>query len=390
MRIETPTFVTNRVFRCRDRLPSIVIAIPACNEAGSVAQCLRAIDRCASSARQGSPSVGVVCLVNNSSDATFEMACREAADLSIALRVVDVSLSPASSNAGSARRIAMDLAAEWLEEGGHRGVLLTTDADSEPAADWIAAIQSALAGGADAVAGTIGLFANDVAALPHHIHARGALEAEYETLLTEMFARLDPRAHDPWPCHQTNAGANLAVTLRAYRAIGGLPLQPCGEDKALVARLDREGYYVRHDLAVRVDTSGRLEGRATGGVADTIRLRCVEPEASCDEYLEPALNARFRGFWRGRLRTIYSQRGVAPALAAFGWPMSSTLASRTFGSLWDGLEQEDARLSRQLLRPADLPHEIAAARVVLRHLRHAPISVARKDRADNPHSAPAE
>jgi hypothetical protein len=52
---------------------------------------------------------------------------------------------------------------------------------------------------------------------------------------------LDPRPHDPWPRHASEPGASLAVTLQAYRAIGGLPCIAFGEDGALVAALTASG-----------------------------------------------------------------------------------------------------------------------------------------------------
>ena len=240
MRVQ-PLYSLNRYWHSSPALqPSIVVAVPACNEAEAIGRCLRAID-----ASAGSTPVGIVGFINNSSDSTFEAACAQAVGQFTAVRIYDVAMAPAFSNAGGARRAAMELAADWLEDGGQAdGLLLTTDADSEPADDWIARIQAAVAHGADAVAGTIDLYPEDAATLPPHVHARGALEARYDALLTELFSRLDPQSHDPWPRHATNAGANLAVRLRAYRAIGGLPQLACGEDKALVARLDREGFHV--------------------------------------------------------------------------------------------------------------------------------------------------
>ena len=375
-----------RRFSSSDDLPAVVVAIPAHNEEDVIAACLRSI-----AAQTWHKPVGVVCLVNNSSDDTFEAACREAARTTLAIRVVDVTMAAASSNAGGARRAAMDLAADWLDEGEHaNGVVLTTDADSEPAPDWIAKVRAAIRQGADAVAGTIGLYAQDAAALPAHIHARGALESRYDKLLTEVFARLDPRPHDPWPRHATEAGANLAVTLRAYRAIGGLPEQPCGEDKALVARLDHRGFRVRHAPDVHVSTSGRLDGRARGGVADTIRLRCAEPEAFCDEYLEPALNARFRGAWRGRLRAAFASDGASVAARTFGETGELAAEAQTFGAFWEALEKNDPRLRRGLLRPSDLPREIDAAEVLLRHLRRRALVSPDTSRAGNPLFVPAE
>ena len=52
----------------------------------------------------------------------------------------------------------MDIAEAWLEEGGERdGVILTTDADSQVAPNWIAENLAAFEAGAEAVLGRIDL-----------------------------------------------------------------------------------------------------------------------------------------------------------------------------------------------------------------------------------------
>ncbi len=48
---------------------------------------------------------------------------------------------------------------------------------------------------------------------------------------------LDPPPHDPAPRHGDHTGASLAVPAALYRAVGGLPPLPCGEDNALVGLL---------------------------------------------------------------------------------------------------------------------------------------------------------
>ncbi len=91
---------------------------------------------------------------------------------------------------------------------------------------------------ADAVLGRLALD-EDGRKLPEAVHRRGALESEYEELLTEVFATLDPVSHNPWPHHSTISGASIAITMEAYRRIGGLPRVARGEDQALVAELLR-------------------------------------------------------------------------------------------------------------------------------------------------------
>ena len=119
------------------------------------------------------------------------------------------------------------------------GVILTTDADSQVAPNWIAENLAAFEAGAEAVLGRIDLD-GEGKLLPEALHRRGELEDTYEGLLTELSWLLDPLEHNPWPHHATISGASLGVTRTAYCRVGRLPRVPLGEDKALIALLSRQ------------------------------------------------------------------------------------------------------------------------------------------------------
>ena len=263
----------------------------------------------------------------------------------------------------------MDGAAAWLDESASDGgVILTTDADSRVAANWVDANLSAIALGADVVLGCISLD-EEGERLPPALHARGRLEAVYEDLLTEMSARLDPQVGNPWPHHSTISGASLALTAEAYRRVGGLPRVALGEDKALIAALRRMDACIRFAPDVRVITSGRTSGRAPGGVADTLRLRSADPAAPCDELLEPCgspTGARFgaAGFAAAACRAHGGERRCVCRRA----PRRAALAAPTFGAAWEAIEQASPVLVRRGLPPAELPVQIEAARRLLQRL----------------------
>jgi hypothetical protein len=183
--------------------------------------------------------------------------------------------------------------------------------------------------------------------------------------------------------------------LAAYRAIGGLPYVPFGEDRALVAAVERAGLRVRHDPDVRVITSGRLIGRAAGGVADTIRLRCEDPDAFCDAYLEPAWIAWRRATARRRIRWSFeANRRISDAqLFRLALSPQSVAAFRNAKNFQDALQIVDANsplLARVLLRPSQLSREILAARRIVRYLRAGDLKSAGRDRDDSPLSVAAE
>jgi GT2 family glycosyltransferase len=354
-----------------------VVAIPARDEARHLPACLRALadQRTPSGALIASRLFEVVVFANGCSDGTAEHARALAAELSFALTVVEGRLPVGAGHAGEARRMAMDLALARLEAiEAARPVILTTDADSRVPPNWIHGNCAAIDAGADAVLGRLALD-EDGRKLPEALHRRGALESEYEALITEVFATLDPVSHNPWPHHSTISGASLAVTAEAYRRIGGLPRVALGEDKALVAELLRRDARVRFDSAIEVVTSARLRGRAIGGVADTLRLRARFPDSACDDALESYRGAERRAHWRGRLRRLWADNGAPPVRAlAEGLAIPTLEAERmadeqAFGAAWAIAERTSPLLRRRLLRPSDLPREIATAREGLSRLK---------------------
>jgi hypothetical protein len=358
-------------------LPGFVIAIPVRDEEERLPACLRALARQSDrSGRSISPTqVRVVLFANDCTDRSASLARQLGAGLSLDLRVVEARLPPAVAHAGSARRAAMDLAEAWLVEGGESdGVILVTDADSQVAPNWIAENLAAFAAGAEAVLGRID-FDEEGAYLPEALHRRGQLEDTYERLLTELSWLLDPLEHDPWPHHATTSGASLGVTRAAYCRVGRLPRVPLGEDKALVGLLYHHDARIRHCPTAHVITSGRTDGRAPGGVADTLAIRSREPDAFCDDALEPFRTAFARAAWRGCLRRRHGagrlalEQDWAAKLEILPRGVDDFIQEPAFGAVWAAIENRSPLFARRSLRPAELPEQIAIARRWLAHLR---------------------
>ena len=350
--------------------PPTVVAVPVRNEVERVGACLDAL-----AAQEGAGPFGIVLFLNNCTDGTAaQIEARR--PFPVPLRVIVREFDGAT--AGWARREAMEAAAAWIESGedARDGVLLTTDADSRVPPDWIARGLAGLAG-ADLVAGRIELDAAEAARLPDALHARGRREGAYEALLLELEARLDPDPHDPWPRHGTHSGATLAVRLRAYRRVGGMPAVTVGEDRAFVARLAAVDARLRHDPEVTVVTSGRLEARAPGGAADTMRLRCAVPEAPCDPRLEALPRALFRILWRRRLRRLHAAgrlRDLGPWAPWLGVPPEEATriaALPAAGAVLEAVEAASPRLAHRPLTPRRLTTHIGLARLLLPLVRRA-------------------
>ncbi len=363
-----------------------IVAIPANNEADRIEACLAAL--AVQRDRFGAPlpagSFEVLVFANNCVDGTAAAVRAVAAASPHPVVLVEERLAPEKSNAGWARKRAMDLAADRLIAGNrHDALILTTDADSLVGLTWIDATRHAVVAGADAVAGYIDAHPLEMLRLGPGLMGRGRLEDRYLRLVAEIEAICDPRPHDPWPNHRVSSGASLAVTLPAYLAIGGLPPKPVGEDAALTAVLDAAGFRVRHAMDVCVSTSCRFDGRARGGAADTMRHRHAVLEAPCDGDLEPALSAVRRALCKGLLRRHHD----AGTLGAVRWAERLGIAARDaealvaggtragFEDLWTrAVEASPALRRRHVLRPSDLPRQIERAATCIRLLRGASLT----------------
>lgn len=222
------------------RLPALVAALARQTRAGGYALCL---------------------VFDGDEPALRTRVAREARAAGLALHCRAMARSP-TPNAGRARRAALALGLEIV--GDHPAALvLTTDADSVPANDWIAASRAALAE-VDLVAGYVRR--DNRPALP----IRDRLEA-YQERLYDLERELDPIEYEPPRSHPGVGGASLGFRAGVYRALGGFSERPFEEDLEIVDVARRAGYRLRRDRAVRVTTSSRLCGRARCGLADDLR-----------------------------------------------------------------------------------------------------------------------
>ena len=353
----------------RHDVPTTIVAIPVCNEEERIGACLAAL---AAQSGIAPGALGILLFLNNCTDRTADVVAASCSPF--AVRVIEQTHPQAS--AGWARRVAMEAAAAWLRSGVRGGgVLMTTDADSRVASDWVARNLAAIEAGAAAVAGRLALDPDEAALLPSALHARGRREGAYETMLTEICARLDPAPGNPWPCHWSKSGATIAVTLEAYELVGGMPDKPTGEDHAFIDAIVERDLVVRHDPSIVVVTSGRLEGRAAGGVADTIRRRCEIPESPCDDRLETTSRVVMRCLVQRRLRRLWDAGRLretgrwAPALSIPEAVARRIGAASFFGEAHAAVQAASPRLSCKPICPRQLPSQMAIARLLLGLLR---------------------
>jgi glycosyltransferase involved in cell wall biosynthesis len=223
------------------------VVVPARDEEDLIGACISAL-----AAQEGvsRDDYAVLLVLDRCTDATAGRA-RAHAD-GMTLRIVEAS----EPGVGHARRQGMDLAAELLPPDG---LIATTDADSEPAPDWLRRQLDAVAGGARAIGGRIELGAHDLP--PETLRLRERDAARRHASIVTAGARE----------HHQFSGASLAVTAATYSLVGRLEPRAALEDEGFERALHRHGIPIERLAAVRVTTSGRRRGRAPRGLAVDLR-----------------------------------------------------------------------------------------------------------------------
>ena len=227
----------------------VAVAVPVRNEVARLSRLLNAL-----AAQRGTPGFVLCLFLDSCTDGSIDLVTSRAPFLPFRLETERCAAGLAP-NAGRARGRAMALAAA----AAPHGILLTTDADGEPAPEWIAANLAGLIG-ADLVAGRV-------------IRGRGPSSATQDRIelyydrLHAIRRTIDPVEWDGSPAHHWTSGASLALRATTYNALGGFAPLANGEDAALCDHAMRSGYRVRRDAGVVVRTSSRRRGRADRGMA---------------------------------------------------------------------------------------------------------------------------
>jgi Glycosyl transferase family 2 len=331
------------------------VAIPVCNEEAAIGPCLAALFA------QTEPPDHILLLLNNCTDGTEDAARAMARASPSALRIVTRKLPLRQSSAGIARGLAIGLAASLAGPGG---AVLTTDADGRVPPDWVARNLAGLRGGADFVCGMATIDPEDERALRPELVEDDAREACYTRLLDEIDSVIDPNPDDPWPRHTQHSGASIAFSVAALRAIGGVPRVAIGEDRALIEAALQHDARIRHDPKIDVVVSGRMVGRAAGGMAATIARRMIRQDEWADDRLEPVETAIARSTLRAEVRRLWHKRADPQEMREMALDLaigeSDALMAMfelpRFGATWQAIEQASPRLKRQ---PVAM-HELAA------------------------------
>lgn len=358
-----------------DFTPIFVVAIPVRDEVERIEACLRAL-----CSQRGARCDHIVLLLNNCGDGTEALVDRLRPHLGVPVTMVTRRFPPGMAHAGSARSDAMALAAGIA---GPDGIVATTDADGIVDPDWIARTLAAFALGADVVCGRAVIDPVEALLISPALHADDAREVGYGTLLDEIHARVDPDRFDPLPRHAEHSGASIATYVAAYELAGGMAPLPSGEDRGFLKALRAVDARIRHAPDVCVTVSGRMQGRAVGGMADTMARRMIQQDALLDADLEPALDCLRRASLRARTRALWAQRSnnspswreqVGMLAKDAGLPedlLLSWMQADHCGKAWNRIEAESPALARAPVARQALDRQVAIAGRILASLRNA-------------------
>jgi glucosyl-3-phosphoglycerate synthase len=241
------------------------VVVPARNEEALIGSCLTAL-----SEQESVPAeeYEVLLVLDRCTDGTRDRALEVAAEhpgLHLYL------LEGPGRGAGHARRVGMEEAlARLLYLNRPAGLIVSTDADTVVAPDWLSLQLEAAGRGARAIGGHIEL--RDEANLPHGVS--GWRDEQDRLRQRELLSPLG-HAGENTPMqteHWRFSGASLALTAATYEEIGGLEPRAALEDEYLERALASRGIPIERPLAVKVATSARLTGRANRGLARDLAL----------------------------------------------------------------------------------------------------------------------
>jgi hypothetical protein len=246
----------------------VLVAVPAHDEQDRIDACLRSVvDAVARARAEGVVAEAVVGVAaHRCTDQTVARASRCLARSAVAGAVWEDSIA---DTVGEVRARAIRRLNHLLRPGSRQRWVFNTDADSIVPLDWISTcLRLAHASGSTAVAGLVELV---------DWQATAQARRDYHRIL---MAGLRPTGH-------THVyGANLAIRMDAYAAVGGFPAVEHGEDQAIVQRLRGTGHAVLTPVRPVVRTSARMPGRAAHGLGALLQTLVALPgdvlrSASC-------------------------------------------------------------------------------------------------------------
>ncbi len=296
----------------------ILFVVPAKDEEENISACLAGFEH--QTDTEGYPLdpslFEVLVLVNNTTDDTIRQAL--AARRHPGIHVVSVDLPPHYAHIGWARRLAMEWGSQRLVQNGHpEGILVSTDADSQLAPDFVSELMQTFAS--------------------PNVHAAGAMLLVREEIGGNVFAdlrnyfslekQLRQRAQQEVAfelVHSHFSGAGFAVRQRMYAEIGGLSPMPYNEDKYFYQKLLQRDACVKMNDRLVIYTSSRMAGRTEWGMAAQL-MKWKKAEESGEYVFVSAAGSQWLCFQLQRalytywlMQSVENLNSVCQYLAEYG------------------------------------------------------------------------
>ena len=240
---------------------------------------------------------------------------------------------------------------------------------------------AAIRQGADVVCGMARLDYRDAISMPKILRTDEKKEARLMAIQDQIASAIDPDPADPWPRHQHHSGASIALRAASLRQAGGAPHVAVGEDRALIEKLQLVDARIRHAPEIAVRVSGRLEGRADGGMAATLKRRTLQRDMLTDARLEPTVDAYRRVLAKARLRAVFLGHQDADRLGEdlliSRRAVRGALHAAYFGAAWAEIQRLSPVLQRRRVAFSNLRREIRQA-LMLRDQLQAELNAPRK------------
>lgn len=333
----------------------------------------------------------VMVLVNNCSDDTLAICeAYQQTYPSFNLHLENVELKKDVAHIGTVRRLLMDAAYRRLSINlGCKGIIVSTDADSQVDEKWVQHILLEINSGADVVGGRI--IPRDVPLLSKQHHLQ---DITYRFFQSRLEAQIDPCPANPWPRHFQCFGPSLAVTCEIYDRAGRLPAIPYLEDEEFRKALKRIDAKIRHAPDVRVFTSSRLKGRVEFGFSVQLK-QWSEMTGKHEEQMVDSLDTlTFKYKLKNMLRIIWLDKEkysplhldvIDVAKLAEHCPddlMNLLSSSQFFETFWEQIDirLKGSKLNKSVLQPISEVirsfrfYFSGADKTTVNHIRIMPIS----------------
>jgi glycosyltransferase involved in cell wall biosynthesis len=231
----------------RAAVRAVLIVIPARDEEDRIGRCLRSVIAASNAARDAlDVETRIVVVADRCSDRTVHLATE-----TLEGHGGEV-LSADWGEVGSARRVGVVAGLAHVLHHPTEVWIANTDADCEVPEDWLITQLAHAERGADAVLGIVSVDHFDE-------HDPGA-----EATFIDRYHLHADGSHDH--VH----GANLGVRADRYIDAGGWARVAHSEDHALCRALEGVGATIVRTIELTVVTSGRRQGRAPSGFAQTL------------------------------------------------------------------------------------------------------------------------